>query len=264
MRREQEEELQKKELKARALPKTPKARPLSMYAGFKTPATSRLQQDSTDEIQAAGGEGKENRIANTGLKRSNTGTSTLGRSTPKRENTGGQRFSMVLAGKSERANAGSSETPKRSSVVFSTPFSATSTSARPSSIVMPKRSSLLMTAQPSASTSRSTSADSRSRQANIASSTSGIVLPSKSILTAEDAALQRQKAREIYHRDQAENESKVRERREKEEAAKRARLEAAEKGRQSSREWAEKQKKRLMEARLVRTQQDATTIAPVG
>ncbi|KAF1987971.1 hypothetical protein K402DRAFT_392251 [Aulographum hederae CBS 113979] len=67
----------------------------------------------------------------------------------------------------------------------------------------------------------------------------------KSVVTAADAALQRMKAREIFNRDRKEKEAKENEKREKEESARRARAQAAERGRQASREWAEKQKKKM-------------------
>lgn len=65
-----------------------------------------------------------------------------------------------------------------------------------------------------------------------------------------DAAVPKNKGREVFNRDRLEKEARESERREKEEAAKRARLEAAERGRIASREWAKKQlEKRQDEAR---------------
>ena len=65
-------------------------------------------------------------------------------------------------------------------------------------------------------------------------------------ISATEVQIQRQRAKEIYNRDQKLGEDLERERREREVAAKRSREEAAERGRQASREWAEKQRaKRL-------------------
>ena len=79
----------------------------------------------------------------------------------------------------------------------------------------------------------------------MASSTmSNLMGPAKTVTPEESAAL-KQKAREIYNRDRTEKQERERERREKEDAAKRARAEAADRGRQASREWAERQRKKL-------------------
>jgi hypothetical protein len=59
---------------------------------------------------------------------------------------------------------------------------------------------------------------------------------------------QKIKGREVFNRDKMEKEAKDRERREKEEAAKQARAQAAERGRIASREWAEKQRKKMQDA----------------
>ncbi|KAF2004861.1 hypothetical protein P154DRAFT_518921 [Amniculicola lignicola CBS 123094] len=69
---------------------------------------------------------------------------------------------------------------------------------------------------------------------------------SKSTVTPADAVAQRHKAREIFNRDKQEKEAREKERREKEDAAKRARAEAAERGRIASREWAEKQRRKML------------------
>jgi hypothetical protein len=60
-------------------------------------------------------------------------------------------------------------------------------------------------------------------------------------VSASDVQVQRQRAKEIYNRDNKLAEDIERERREREAAAKRSREEAAERGRQASREWAAKQ-----------------------
>ena len=62
--------------------------------------------------------------------------------------------------------------------------------------------------------------------------------------TAEDVAHQKVKGKEAFSRPKNEIAAREKERREKEEAAKKARIEAAERGRLASREWAEKQKAR--------------------
>jgi hypothetical protein len=62
------------------------------------------------------------------------------------------------------------------------------------------------------------------------------------------ADLVSQKGKEVFGRDKVQKAEMDRVRREKEEAAKKARAEAAERGRVASREWAEKQKKRLAAA----------------
>jgi hypothetical protein len=62
------------------------------------------------------------------------------------------------------------------------------------------------------------------------------------VVSATEVQAQRQRAKEIYNRDQKMAEDMGREKREREAAAKRSREEAAERGRQASREWAEKQR----------------------
>ncbi|KAK0514190.1 hypothetical protein JMJ35_002807 [Cladonia borealis] len=70
----------------------------------------------------------------------------------------------------------------------------------------------------------------------------------RSAPTAEDLALQKVKGKEVFGRNRAEMMEREKARKEKEDAAKKARAEAAERGRVASREWAEKQKLRKMEA----------------
>jgi hypothetical protein len=67
-------------------------------------------------------------------------------------------------------------------------------------------------------------------------------------VSVTDVQVQRQRAKEIYNRDNKLAEDIEREKRERETAAKRAREEAAERGRQASREWAEKQLAKKMAA----------------
>lgn len=68
----------------------------------------------------------------------------------------------------------------------------------------------------------------------------------KSTVTPVDAAALKAKGKQVFNRDRIEKEAMERERREKEEAAKKARAEAAERGRIASREWAERQRKKMM------------------
>ncbi|KAF1940867.1 hypothetical protein EJ02DRAFT_435255 [Clathrospora elynae] len=98
-----------------------------------------------------------------------------------------------------------------------------------------KRSSVMLS-QP-LSQSRSTSTSSANRNS---------VLIAKSTVTPVDAAQQKLKGREVFNRDRMEKESRDRERKDKEDGAKKARAEAAERGRIASREWAEKQRKKMM------------------
>ena len=67
-----------------------------------------------------------------------------------------------------------------------------------------------------------------------------------SVAAVPDAAALRAKGREVFNRDRLAKEETDRERRAKEEAARKARAEAAERGRQASREWAEKQKQKML------------------
>ncbi|KAL2042295.1 hypothetical protein N7G274_004784 [Stereocaulon virgatum] len=66
--------------------------------------------------------------------------------------------------------------------------------------------------------------------------------------TAEDLAQQKVKGKETFKRTKADIAEREKTRKEKEEAAKKARAEAAERGRVASREWAEKQKQKKLEA----------------
>ncbi|CAO2658724.1 Nn.00g064470.m01.CDS01 [Neocucurbitaria sp. VM-36] len=101
-----------------------------------------------------------------------------------------------------------------------------------------QRSSSIASKRNSIQLSRSTSTSSANRQS--------MLLNTKSTVTPVDAAQQKLKGREVFNRDKMEKEARERERKEKEDAAKRARAEAAERGRIASREWAEKQKRKLM------------------
>jgi hypothetical protein len=90
------------------------------------------------------------------------------------------------------------------------------------------------------SASRSTSTSSANRNSVL------LAEGGKSTVTPVDAAALKVKGKQVFNRDRMEKETLERERREKEEAAKRARAEAAERGRIASREWAERQRKKLM------------------
>ncbi|RDW82136.1 hypothetical protein BP6252_03248 [Coleophoma cylindrospora] len=80
------------------------------------------------------------------------------------------------------------------------------------------------------------------RKVSGGSNSSTYGLSSQRAISATDVQAQKQRAREIYNRDQRGAEDFEREKREREAAAKLAREAAAERGRQASREWAEKQK----------------------
>ncbi|KAI8949515.1 hypothetical protein F4801DRAFT_399587 [Xylaria longipes] len=84
-------------------------------------------------------------------------------------------------------------------------------------------------------------------QTSRATSTSTNSLSGKrSSLSIEDVQMQRLRGHEIYQRDNSWNDSRMREKCEREALAKLAREEAAEKSRQKSREWAAKQAKKRM------------------
>ena len=68
----------------------------------------------------------------------------------------------------------------------------------------------------------------------------------KSAVTKDEAVKQQVKGKEVFGRTKAQVELAEKERKEKELATKKARTEAAERGRQASREWAEKQKKKIV------------------
>jgi hypothetical protein len=89
---------------------------------------------------------------------------------------------------------------------------------------------------------------SQSRSTSTSSANRNSVIVPKAVVTPVDAAQQKLKGREVFNRDRMEKEARERERKEKEEAAKRARAEAAERGRIASREWAERQRKKMMGA----------------
>lgn len=113
----------------------------------------------------------------------------------------------------------------------------------------PKRtSSLTVAKRPPIPASVSTASSRASSFSTTATGKRSSVVVTKATVTPADAAALRQKGREVFNRDKMEKERLERERREKEEAAKKARAEAAERGRIASREWAEKQKRKMLAA----------------
>lgn len=76
--------------------------------------------------------------------------------------------------------------------------------------------------------------------------------------TTNNAEPVRQKGKEVFGRDRVQKAELDRVRREKEEAAKKARAEAAERGRAASREWAEKQRKKVAAAAKAAKKTQAT------
>ena len=135
-------------------------------------------------------------------------------------------------------------TPKRTPSPRVKPTDSTVANKRVSSLTVAKRVSAVQpTANSSARVTRKPSLATAGAAAN--PSVSG---PSRSAPTAEDLALQKVKGKEVFGRTRVEMMEREKARKEKEEAAKKARAEAAERGRVASREWAEKQKLRKMEA----------------
>jgi len=105
----------------------------------------------------------------------------------------------------------------------------------------PQRSTSLASKRSSVQLSRSVSDSTNGSSRNS-------LLIAKATVTPVDAVQQKLKGREVFNRDKMEKEAKERERREKEEAAKQARAQAAERGRIASREWAEKQRRKMTDA----------------
>ena len=135
-------------------------------------------------------------------------------------------------------------TPKPSTSPRAMPTASTGANKRVSSLTVAKRVSAIQpTANSSARVTRKPSLAPGGTAHN--PSVSG---PPRSAPTAEDLALQKVKGKEVFGRTRAEMMEREKARKEKEEAAKKARAEAAERGRVASREWAEKQKLRKMEA----------------
>ncbi|KAH4067435.1 hypothetical protein HBH98_183920 [Parastagonospora nodorum] len=116
----------------------------------------------------------------------------------------------------------------------------------------PPKSDSLQPQPPQRSTSLASKRSSIQLSRSVSDSTNGSnrnsLLIAKATVTPVDAVQQKLKGREVFNRDKMEKEAKERERREKEEAAKQARAQAAERGRIASREWAEKQRRKMMDA----------------
>lgn len=75
---------------------------------------------------------------------------------------------------------------------------------------------------------------------------SSLTMGEKSAVTTEEAVQQKARGKEVFARSKVDTERAEKERKDKEDAARKARVEAAERGRQASREWAEKQKKKVV------------------
>ncbi|KZM20119.1 uncharacterized protein EKO05_0007474 [Ascochyta rabiei] len=115
------------------------------------------------------------------------------------------------------------------------PSIATADAPQRSTSLASKRSSIT-----GPSVSRSTSTSSAKRNSLL------LTAGARSTVTPVDAAALKVKGKQVFNRDRVEKETVERERKEKEDAAKRARAEAAERGRIASREWAERQRKKMM------------------
>lgn len=118
--------------------------------------------------------------------------------------------------------------------------SNTGTSKRLSSLALPKRGSA--DPKPNLTT---TAKRSPSINPNIRRSSAGMAIARKAP-SPEDIAQQKEKGRAVFARPKDEIAERERERREREEAAKKARMEAAERGRLASRQWAERQREKGM------------------
>ncbi|KAI9849343.1 MAG: hypothetical protein M1837_004803 [Sclerophora amabilis] len=117
---------------------------------------------------------------------------------------------------------------------------------RQSSLHLPKRTQRA-SGPAITTTSRKPSLPSIPRKPSVAVSSRNPSGPVEaSTVTPADVLQQRQRAREIFSRDKNEKTERERARKEKEAAARRAREEAAERGRATSREWAERQKKKAL------------------
>lgn len=115
----------------------------------------------------------------------------------------------------------------------------------------PRQDSLQPPSQRSVSTSsnkRNSIQLSRSTSVSTNASNRNSIVVTKATVTPGDAVQQKLKGKEVFNRDKMEKDAKDRERREKEEAAKQARAQAAERGRAASREWAEKQRQKMLNA----------------
>jgi hypothetical protein len=223
LKREEEEAAKRKAFKARPVAKSSKP------VDVKQTAASRARLSVMGGVDSTGN--KENGASGGGIKRSSTVTGATS-SSVKRGGVVGEaskRTSVMgppLGAASKTVAANTAQ--KRSSTAFAAnkDFSVSVSKRQPG--VVPnstaKRVSSIQSMSSSVSSTR----------------------PKPSV-TAQDVAVQRVKGKEVFNRDKSEKEARERERREKDEAMKKARAEAAERGRQASRDWAEKQKKALLE-----------------
>ncbi|OCT46176.1 hypothetical protein CLCR_01136 [Cladophialophora carrionii] len=125
---------------------------------------------------------------------------------------------------------------------------------KPATVSQPKPRPVSLDAKPKAADTTATKANSSVRRTTTTPSAaaqkprvSSLILTTgqKSAITKDDVVHQKAKGKEVFGRTKAELERAEKERREKEEATRKARAAAAERGRQASREWAEKQKKKI-------------------
>jgi hypothetical protein len=238
-RREEEELARKREFKARPVPGAVArgARPASMIVRQTASSRARMSVCGVEGAEALAALGASTAAATAtqgGLRRAGTVTGAT---------TSTSKAAAAAAAARAAAKA------KRSSVVAAA--SAAAAPKRPAgqappraSVVVPKRAA--PAAGSPAASPRTATGPGASRAASVAVSVASSA--AGSAITPEDAVAQRQKARAIYNRDRVEGAARERERRDKEEAARRARAEAAEKGRIASREWAEKNKRRVASA----------------
>jgi hypothetical protein len=244
LRKEQEELQKKREFKARPAPSQGKVRPASMIV--KQTASSRARLSVAEGMDGHAVARKENiSPANTGLKRSNTVTAASRSSTIRVTSTATKRMTLT-----ESAAKASANTAVKRGSVYGKPTDTSIMASKRASVFAPRQSTSAST------TDTRKPAATRPRSMMLLSSQAP---PSGAKPTAEESLALRQKAKDIYNRDRNAKDAYEREKREKEEAAKKARLDAAEKGRQASREWAEKQKKRLAEAKLAQQQHQLAT-----
>lgn len=109
------------------------------------------------------------------------------------------------------------------------------------------RNSLLVKDPPGVSIPPPSKTDAPQRSTSTASVIrNSTVLAENTKVAPVDAVGLKAKGKQVFNRDKLEKDAAERERKEKEEAAKKARAEAAERGRIASREWAERQRKKLV------------------
>lgn len=126
--------------------------------------------------------------------------------------------------------------PTRAQPGVSTPLPSKTETPAPTAMRSTSLASKRTSMQPMRTTSGSTTASKRES-----------IIVAKASVTPVDAVQQKMKGREVFNRDKMEKESKEKEKKDKEDAAKQARAQAAERGRIASREWAEKQRRKMAE-----------------